>query len=108
MRHGIYIPGMYELWQAISGSLSAGSGLASLRPSVSSDMMAAVDEDSFWRLIEHCTPDGPDPGARGLAASLAKTLSSGPVYRVVGFAEQLSWALYRLDRREDNALLELA
>ncbi|WP_370350650.1 DUF4240 domain-containing protein [Catenulispora sp. EB89] len=62
--------------------------------------MAAVDEDSFWRLIEYCTPDSPDPGNRGLVAALIKTLGSGPVYRVVGFAEQLSWALYRLDRNE--------
>ena len=73
------------------------------RASDQPDMMFAVDEDTFWRLIDHCTPDGPDPGARRLAAALTKTLSTGPVFRVIGFAEQLSWALYRLDRREYGA-----
>ena len=54
-------------------------------------MMSAVDEESFWRLIEDCTPDDPDAGAHGLAVALTETLNRGPVHRVVGFAEQLSW-----------------
>ncbi|MEU1198648.1 DUF4240 domain-containing protein [Streptomyces sp. NPDC005813] len=39
-------------------------------------------------------------GARDeLAAALKAHLANGPVHDVVGFAEQLSWALYRLDRK---------
>lgn len=63
-------------------------------------MMASMDEDAFWQLIEECRPTGPDPDARRLAATLIARLASGPLFRVTGFAEQLSWALYRLDRKE--------
>ncbi len=60
-----------------------------------------MDEKGFWQLIEDCKPAGvPDPDAEHLAAMLTTRLIAGPLYVVTGFAEQLSWALYRLDRRE--------
>jgi hypothetical protein len=59
-----------------------------------------MDESAFWQLIEECRPAAPDPEAVGLAETLTARLASGPLYEVKGFAEQLSWALYRLDRRE--------
>ncbi|WP_448316660.1 DUF4240 domain-containing protein [Streptomyces sp. CO7] len=59
-----------------------------------------MDENAFWQLIEACRPTGPDPDGQGLVAALTDRLRKGPVHAVVGFAEQLSWALYRLDRRE--------
>ncbi|MFE5208738.1 DUF4240 domain-containing protein [Streptomyces sp. NPDC056600] len=59
-----------------------------------------MDDNTFWQLIDACRPAGPDPDGHGLAAALTDRLGKGPVYAVVGFAEQLSWALYRLDRRE--------
>lgn len=62
-----------------------------------------MDENAFWQLIEACRPAFPDPDGHGLAAALTVRLGEGPVHRVVGFAEQLSWALYRLDRREYGA-----
>ncbi|MFE2423675.1 DUF4240 domain-containing protein [Streptomyces hokutonensis] len=59
-----------------------------------------MHENTFWQLIDDCTPPTPDPDAEQLAAALTYRLSAGPLVTVVGFAEQLSWALYRLDRRE--------
>lgn len=59
-----------------------------------------MDEDTFWHRIEECRPSGPDPDAERLAAALTARLSAGPLAGVTGFAEQLSWALYRLDRKE--------
>ncbi|WP_266289378.1 DUF4240 domain-containing protein [Kitasatospora sp. NBC_01287] len=59
-----------------------------------------MNEDSFWQLIEECTPTGADPDAERLAAALEARLMNGPLADVVEFAEQLSWALYRLDRKE--------
>lgn len=63
-------------------------------------MLCLMDEDSFWQLIEACRPEAPDPDAEHLAAALTTRLAPGPVAVVIGFAENLSWALYRLDRRE--------
>ncbi|MFF4346948.1 DUF4240 domain-containing protein [Streptomyces sp. NPDC001530] len=57
-----------------------------------------MDEGAFWQLIEECRPAAPDPDGVGLAAGLIGVLVAGPLYAVIGFAEQLSWALYRLDR----------
>ncbi|MER6847016.1 DUF4240 domain-containing protein [Streptomyces flaveolus] len=59
-----------------------------------------MNEDAFWQLIEECSPATPDPEGDQLAAALTTRLASGAVSEVVGFAEQLSWALYRLDRKE--------
>ncbi|WP_328727326.1 DUF4240 domain-containing protein [Streptomyces sp. NBC_00259] len=59
-----------------------------------------MNEDVFWQLIEECSPSTPDPEGDQLAAALTARLEKGPVADVVGFAEQLSWALYRLDRQE--------
>ncbi|MFF5300753.1 DUF4240 domain-containing protein [Streptomyces sp. NPDC013161] len=59
-----------------------------------------MNEDTFWRLIDDCTSPTPDPDAEQLAATLTHRLATGPLATVVGFAEQLSWALYRLDRKE--------
>ncbi|MFD7736075.1 DUF4240 domain-containing protein [Kitasatospora phosalacinea] len=59
-----------------------------------------MDEDEFWLLLEECRPPGADPDAERLAAALEEHLSAGPVAAVAGFAERLSTALYRLDRRE--------
>ncbi|MFD5422644.1 DUF4240 domain-containing protein [Streptomyces sp. NPDC127069] len=50
--------------------------------------------------IEDCRPSTSVPERVGLAAALTARLTSGPVSDVVGFAEQLSWAVYRLDRKE--------
>jgi hypothetical protein len=63
-------------------------------------MLLGVNEDAFWQLIEECSPAAPDPEGDQLAAALTTRLASGAVFEVVGFAEQLSWALYRLDRKE--------
>lgn len=63
-------------------------------------MLCAMDENAFWQLIEACRPAGPDPEGEGLAAALTARLARGPVSEVTGFAERLSLALYRLDRRE--------
>ncbi|CAL9622831.1 hypothetical protein SUDANB99_05860 [Streptomyces sp. enrichment culture] len=63
-------------------------------------MLAVMKEDVFWRLIEECRPPDPDPEGDQLATALAARLAHGPVADVVGFAERLSWALYRLDHRE--------
>lgn len=57
-----------------------------------------MDENAFWQVIERCRPAAPDPDGAGLSAGLIRTLVAGPLYAVIGFAEQLSWALYRLDR----------
>lgn len=71
--------------------------------------MTVVDEDNFWQLIEQCSPSDPDPDADHadhadhadqLAEALTEALAVGPVSTIRGFAEQLAWALYRLDRRE--------
>ncbi|WP_234335011.1 DUF4240 domain-containing protein [Streptomyces sp. NRRL S-118] len=59
-----------------------------------------MNEDVFWQLIEECSPSTPDPEGAWLAAALTARLAAGPVAGVVGFAEQLSWAMYRLDRKE--------
>lgn len=59
-----------------------------------------MHENAFWQLIDDCRPGALDPDAEELAAAPTARLSNGPVASVVGFAEQLSWALYRLDRRE--------
>lgn len=63
-------------------------------------MLFDMNEDGFWQLIAECSPSTPDPEGDQLAAALTARLANGPVSDVVGFAEQLSWALYRLDRRE--------
>ncbi|MET7828925.1 DUF4240 domain-containing protein [Streptomyces sp. NPDC005386] len=54
----------------------------------------------FWQLIEDCRPAEPDPDAELLAATLTERLARSLLSLVIGFAEQLSWALYRLDRKE--------
>ncbi|WP_051653907.1 DUF4240 domain-containing protein [Kitasatospora cheerisanensis] len=59
-----------------------------------------MDEDEFWHLLEACRPPGADPDAEGLAAALEERLAAGPVAAVAAFAERLSTALFRLDRRE--------
>lgn len=59
-----------------------------------------MEEAKFWRLLEEHRPAEPDPDADRLADNLVARLSAGPVAEVVGFAEQLSRLLYRLDRRE--------
>ncbi|MFI6639052.1 DUF4240 domain-containing protein [Streptomyces sp. NPDC050504] len=59
-----------------------------------------MNEDTFWRVIEECRPTEPDPDSEQHAAALTEHLAQCPVSVVVGFAEQLSWALHRLDRRE--------
>lgn len=58
-----------------------------------------MHENTFWQLIHDC-PHTPDPDAQELAAALTDRLSAGPLAAVIGFAEQLSWALYQLDRKE--------
>lgn len=63
-------------------------------------MLSHMNEDTFWQLIEECTPSTSDPDGDRLAAALTARLVNGPASEVVGFAEQLSWALYRLDRKE--------
>lgn len=63
-------------------------------------MLSDMNEDVFCQLIAECGPSTPDPEGDRLAAALAVRPKNGPVSDVVGFAEQLSWALYRLDRRE--------
>ncbi|MFJ3667308.1 DUF4240 domain-containing protein [Streptomyces sp. NPDC090106] len=59
-----------------------------------------MNEVAFWQLIEDCKPTEPDPDADVLAATLTERLAQSPLSLVIGFAEQLSWALYRLDRKE--------
>ncbi|MFJ9118990.1 DUF4240 domain-containing protein [Streptomyces sp. NPDC102394] len=59
-----------------------------------------MNENAFWQLISDCTSPLPDPDAVRLAAALTNRLAAGRLATVTGFAEQLSWALYRLDRRE--------
>ncbi|MBD0738862.1 DUF4240 domain-containing protein [Streptomyces sp. CBMA29] len=59
-----------------------------------------MNEDAFWQLIEDCRPAGPDPEAELLAPALIERLAQCPLSLVTGFAEQLSWALYQLDRKE--------
>lgn len=63
-------------------------------------MLAGMNEDAFWQLIEDCRPTEPDPDAELLADTLTERLARSPLSLVIGFAEQLSWALYRLDRKE--------
>jgi hypothetical protein len=63
-------------------------------------MLSHMNEDTFWQLIKDCTPATSDPDGNRLAAALTARLVNGPASDVVGFAEQLSWALYRLDRKE--------
>ena len=63
-------------------------------------MLCRMDENTFWQFIDECRPEGPDPDAEGLAEALVGRLVGEPVSVVVGFAEQLAWALYRLDRKE--------
>lgn len=63
-------------------------------------MLSGMNENAFWQLIEACSPSIPDPEGDELAAALTAHLANGPVPDVIGFAEQLSWALYRLDRKE--------
>ncbi|WP_019065970.1 DUF4240 domain-containing protein [Streptomyces hokutonensis] len=59
-----------------------------------------MDENGFWQLIGDCAPFDPDPDAEQLATALTDCLAAGPAATGIGFAEQLSWALYRLDRKE--------
>ncbi|QXE38717.1 DUF4240 domain-containing protein [Streptomyces sp. GMY02] len=59
-----------------------------------------MNEDVFWQLVEECRSPTPDPEGEQLAAALTARLVNGPMSDVIGFAEQLSWALYRLDRKE--------
>ncbi|MFE7184540.1 DUF4240 domain-containing protein [Streptomyces erythrochromogenes] len=59
-----------------------------------------MNEDAFWQLIEDCRPSEPDPDADLLAGNLTERLARSPLSLVIGFAEQLSRALYRLDRKE--------
>ncbi|MFD8794521.1 DUF4240 domain-containing protein [Streptomyces vinaceus] len=59
-----------------------------------------MNEDAFWQLIEDCRPTECDPDAELLAATVTERLARSPLSAVIGFAEQLSWALYRLDRKE--------
>ncbi|MFI1566395.1 DUF4240 domain-containing protein [Streptomyces sp. NPDC020490] len=59
-----------------------------------------MNEDSFWQLIGACAPPMPDPDAEQLAAALTNRLAAGGLAMVIGFAERLSWALYRLDRKK--------
>lgn len=68
--------------------------------SVPAVMLTGMTEDEFWALLETCRPSAPDPEADHLAPALTDHLAEGPVPAVTGFAEQLSQALYRLDRRE--------
>jgi hypothetical protein len=66
-------------------------------------MITAMDANTFWLLLETCRPSGEDPDAEQLTETLTDRLSAGPVADVIGFAEQLSWQLYRLDRSEYGA-----
>ncbi|KKZ75128.1 hypothetical protein VO63_04280 [Streptomyces showdoensis] len=50
--------------------------------------------------MEDCRPTEPDPDADLLADTLTERLARSPLSLVIGFAEQLSWALYQLDRTE--------
>ncbi|WP_046494126.1 DUF4240 domain-containing protein [Streptomyces odonnellii] len=59
-----------------------------------------MNEDVFWQLVEECRSTTADPEGEQLAAALTARLVNGPTSDVIGFAEQLSWALYRLDRKE--------
>ncbi|MDQ0605487.1 hypothetical protein QF037_009832 [Streptomyces canus] len=63
-------------------------------------MLAGMNEDAFWQLIEDCRPTESDPDAEVLAATLTERLAESSLPWVIGFAEHLSWALYRLDRKE--------
>ncbi len=63
-------------------------------------MLGSMNEDAFWQLIEDCRPTEDNPDAVLLAAALTERLAQSSVSLVIGFAEQLSWALYRLDRKE--------
>jgi hypothetical protein len=63
-------------------------------------MLSAMDDDTFWQLIAECTPADDDPDAVELAEALTERLTAESVETVIGFAEQLAWVLYRLDRRE--------
>ncbi|MFJ1869779.1 DUF4240 domain-containing protein [Streptomyces sp. NPDC088097] len=63
-------------------------------------MLARMNKDAFWQLIEDCRPTEPDPEAELLAPALTERLTQCPLSLVTGFAEQLSWALYQLDRKE--------
>ncbi|WP_330455636.1 DUF4240 domain-containing protein [Streptomyces sp. NBC_00820] len=59
-----------------------------------------MNEDAFWQLIEDCRPAETDPDGELLAVTLTERHAQSPLALVIGFAEQLSWALYRLDRKE--------
>lgn len=59
-----------------------------------------MSEDAFWQLIEDCRPPEPDPDADLRAAAVTERLARSPLSLVTGFAEQLSWKLYQLDRKE--------
>ncbi|MFE9046487.1 DUF4240 domain-containing protein [Streptomyces sp. NPDC007818] len=59
-----------------------------------------MNENAFWQLIDECAPATPEPEAEQLAVALTNRLTAGPVAAEIGFADQLSWALYRLDRKE--------
>ncbi|MGC9501818.1 DUF4240 domain-containing protein [Streptomyces sp. WG7] len=63
-------------------------------------MLAGMNEGAFWQLIEDCRPTESDPDTVLLAATLTERLAQSPLSLVIGFAEQLSWALHRLDRKE--------
>lgn len=63
-------------------------------------MLTSMNEATFWQLIEDCRSTEPDPDAGLLADSLTERLAHSPLWLVIGFTEQLSWALHRLDRKE--------
>ncbi|GAA4887786.1 hypothetical protein GCM10023237_01210 [Streptomyces coeruleoprunus] len=86
---------------ALAAAAAPGSG-GRWRPDLShpSAKLFTMNEDAFWQLIEECRPSTPDPEGDQLAAALTARLANGPVSDVVGFAEQLPWALYQLDHKE--------
>ena len=60
----------------------------------------SVNEETFWQLVEDCSPTGPDPEAELLAANITERLARSSLSLVTGFAEQLYRVLYQVDRKE--------
>ncbi|MGW6912040.1 DUF4240 domain-containing protein [Streptomyces sp. NPDC054940] len=58
------------------------------------------DMDSVHGTVEQPRSEGWQTAATVLQDAAPNRLSVGPLATVIGFAEQLSWALYRLDRKE--------